>query len=244
MKPSDIMNLEELLRDLKGAYTMKKILVVDDEKNMRKIISDYLKANEMLVEMAADGEEALEMLAEDNFDLVILDVMMPKMDGWSVLRNIKKEKNIPVLMLTARAEENDEIFGLELGADDYIKKPFSPKILMARVQLLLKHYGEGEKEMIAAGRLKLNAKAHKIFLDDTLVELSSTEFNLLQYLMMNTGIALTRSQLMQNVWGYEYFEETRSVDTYIKRLRKNLKDASDYIKTVRGVGYRFEVPNE
>ncbi len=223
---------------------MKKILVVDDEKNMRKIISDYLKANEMLVEMAADGEEALEMLAENGFDLVILDVMMPKMDGWSVLRNIKKEKNIPVLMLTARGEENDEIFGLELGADDYVKKPFSPKILMARVQLLLKHYGEGEKEMIATGRLKLDAKAHKIFLDDALVELSSTEFKLLQYLMMNTGIALTRSQLMQNVWGYEYFEETRSVDTYIKRLRKNLKDASDYIKTVRGVGYRFEVPNE
>lgn len=223
---------------------MKRILVVDDEKNMRKIISDYIKSSEMAVETACDGEEALEMIEENHYDLVVLDVMMPKMDGWSVLRQIKKNKDIPVLMLTARSEENDEIFGLELGADEYIGKPFSPKILMARIALLLKRYEKIEDSKLIIGSIVLDQKAYKAFLDDELLKLSSTEFKLLEYLMLNQGIAVTREQLMKNVWGYEYFDDTRSVDTYIKRLRKSLKEASDYIVTVRGVGYRLEGPHE
>ena len=223
---------------------MKKILVVDDEKNMRKIISDYIKSNQMLVETACDGETALEMIEENNYDLIVLDVMMPKVDGWSVLREIKKHKEIPVLMLTARSEESDEIFGLELGADEYIGKPFSPKILMARIALLLKRYEKTEDSKLIIGPIVLDQKSYKTFLDDELLKLSSTEFKLLEYLMLNKGIALTREQLMKNVWGYEYFQDTRSVDTYIKRLRKSLKDASHYIVTVRGVGYRLEAPHE
>jgi len=223
---------------------LKKILVVDDEKNMRKIISDYIKSNQMLVETACDGETALEMIEENNYDLIVLDVMMPKVDGWSVLREIKKHKEIPVLMLTARSEESDEIFGLELGADEYIGKPFSPKILMARIALLLKRYEKTEDSKLIIGPIVLDQKSYKTFLDDELLKLSSTEFKLLEYLMLNKGIALTREQLMKNVWGYEYFQDTRSVDTYIKRLRKSLKDASHYIVTVRGVGYRLEAPHE
>lgn len=218
--------------------------MVDDEKNMRKIISDYIKSNQMLVETACDGQEALELIVENHFDLVVLDVMMPKMDGWSVLREIKKIQDMPVLMLTARSEESDEIFGLELGADEYIGKPFSPKILMARIGLLLKRYEKTEDSKHIIGRIHLDQKAYKAYLDSEILELSSTEFKLLEYLMLNKGIALTREQLMKNVWGYEYFEDTRSVDTYIKRLRKSLKDASDYIVTVRGVGYRLEAPDE
>jgi len=198
----------------------------------------------MLVETACDGETALEMIEENNYDLIVLDVMMPKVDGWSVLREIKKHKEIPVLMLTARSEESDEIFGLELGADEYIGKPFSPKILMARIALLLKRYEKTEDSKLIIGPIVLDQKSYKTFLDDELLKLSSTEFKLLEYLMLNKGIALTREQLMKNVWGYEYFQDTRSVDTYIKRLRKSLKDASHYIVTVRGVGYRLEAPHE
>jgi DNA-binding response OmpR family regulator len=198
----------------------------------------------MAVETACDGEKALEMIEEQDYDLIVLDVMMPKMDGWSVLRQIKKDKDIPVLMLTARSEESDEIFGLELGADEYIAKPFSPKILMARIALLLKRYDKIEDSKLIIGPIVLDQKAYKAFLDDELLKLSSTEFKLLEYLMLNKGIALTREQLMKNVWGYEYFDDTRSVDTYIKRLRKSLKEASDYIVTVRGVGYRLEAPHE
>lgn len=223
---------------------MAKILVVDDEKNIRKIISDYLKVNNMTVETAVDGEDAIVKLDEESFNLVILDVMMPKMDGWSVLRYIKKNHHLPVLMLTARGEDDDEIFGLELGADDYITKPFSPKVLVARVKRLLKHYEKKTEKIIDTGRITLDAKAFKVFLDDEILELSSTEFKLLEYLIKNTGVGLTREQLMKNVWGYDYFDEARSVDTYIKRLRKKLKDASDYIVTIRGIGYRFEVPHE
>lgn len=223
---------------------MKRILVVDDEKNMRKIISDYIRSNQMAVETACDGQEALEMIEEQHYDLVVLDVMMPQMDGWSVLREIKKEKDIPVLMLTARSEESDEIFGLELGADEYIRKPFSPKILMARIAMLLKRYEKTGDSKLIIGPIELDLKAYKVFLNDELLKLSSTEFKLLEYLMLNKGIALTRELLMKNVWGYEYFDDTRSVDTYIKRLRKSLKDASNYIVTVRGVGYRLEAPHE
>lgn len=223
---------------------MAKILVVDDEKNIRKIISDYLKVNNMTVETAVDGEDAIVKLDEESFNLVILDVMMPKMDGWSVLRHIKKNHHLPVLMLTARGEDDDEIFGLELGADDYITKPFSPKVLVARVKRLLKHYEKKTEKIIDTGRITLDVKAFKVFLDDEVLELSSTEFKLLEYLIKNTGVGLTREQLMKNVWGYDYFDEARSVDTYIKRLRKKLKDASDYIVTIRGIGYRFEVPHE
>lgn len=224
---------------------MKQILVVDDEKNMRKIIKDYLERENYLVDTATNGEEALEKLREKNdYNLVILDVMMPKLDGWSVLRIIKEKYNVPVMLLTARSEDYDELFGLELGADEYIKKPFSPKVLVARIQLILKRGILSKENREKFGAILLDEKAHKVYLNGQELDLTSTEFKLLVYFTKNHCLALSRNQIMENVWGYQYFEEARTVDTYIKRLRKKLNDASKYIVTIRGVGYRFEVTDE
>lgn len=220
---------------------MSKILVVDDEKALRDVLEDILKSNGYTVALAKDGQEAVEMTEQESFDLILLDVMMPKMDGWSVLREIRQKDTVPVIMLTARNLENDEVFGFELGADEYITKPFRKSILLARVKAVLKRAGSlDEKQVYAYKCLQLDKQAVKVFVNEEAIALSHTEFELLSILVQNEGIALTREQLLDKVWGLDYFGGLRTVDTHIKRLRNKLKEASKNIKTIRGVGYRFE----
>ena len=214
------------------------ILIVDDEVRMRRVIADYLHIKEYETVEAGDGVEALECFRAHHPDLVILDVMMPRMDGWQVLSEIRKTHKTPVIMLTARGEEADELQGFELGADEYIAKPFSLKILSARIEAILRRKSDAVLE--SPSRLRIDALAREVFVDNTAVALTYTEFQLLEYMSTNRGVALSRDQILNNVWPYDYDGDARTVDTHIKKLRSKLGDAGEQIKTVRGIGYRFE----
>ena len=221
-----------------------KILVVDDEARMRKLVKDFLSIKGFLVMEAADGEEAMEtFFAQKDIALIILDVMMPKMNGWEVLKTIRQYSRVPVIMLTARGEESDELMGFELGVDEYISKPFSPKILVARVEALLRRSlpGAGQQEILSAGGIVLDKTAHEVKIDGNPVELSFKEFELLAYFMENQGIALSREKILNNVWNYDYFGDARTIDTHVKKIRSKLGDCGDYIKTIWGMGYKFDV---
>ncbi len=219
-----------------------KILVVDDESRMRKLISDFLIKNNYDVKEAEDGEQAVDMFCADkDIDLIILDVMMPKMDGWQVCREIRKISSVPIVMLTARSDEQDELKGFELGVDEYISKPFSPKILMARVDAVFRRTGATEEEIIDIGGIVVNKAAHTVTIDNELIEVSHKEFELLTYFMENKGIALSREKILNNVWNYDYFGDARTIDTHVKKLRSKMGDRGDYIRTVWGMGYKFEV---
>lgn len=220
-----------------------KILVVDDESRMRKLVKDFLVREGYVVLEAGDGMEAMDLFYEDKeIALVILDVMMPKMDGWQVCREIREHSRVPVIMLTARSEERDELQGFELGVDEYISKPFSPKILVARVQAILRRtMGTDKNEQLDAGGIAIDKAAHQVTIDGKTVELSYKEFELLSYFVENQGLALSREKILNNVWNYDYFGDARTIDTHVKKLRSKLGDKGDYIKTIWGMGYKFEV---
>ena len=219
-----------------------KILVVDDESRMRKLVRDFLVKNNYEVVEAADGEEALNLFFEKNdIDLVILDVMMPKMDGWQVCREIREYSKIPIIMLTAKSDERDELLGFELGVDEYISKPFSPKILVARVEAILRRTGQAAAELIVeAGGIRLDKQAHSVTVEGKPVDLSYQEFELLAYFMENKGIALSREKILNGVWNYDYFGDARTIDTHVKKLRSKMGAKGELIKTIWGMGYKFE----
>lgn len=220
-----------------------KILVVDDESRMRKLVSDFLTKKNFQVLEAGDGEEAIDIFyAEKDVALIILDVMMPKMDGWEVCREIRKNSNVPIIMLTARGDERDELLGFELGVDEYISKPFSPKILVARVEAILRRTGQGNTEdTLSAGGIVIDKAAHIATVDGKTMDLSFKEFELLTYFLENQGIALSREKILNSVWNYDYFGDARTIDTHVKKLRSKMGDKGEYIKTVWGMGYKFEV---
>ena len=219
-----------------------QILVVDDESRMRKLVKDFLQREGYSVLEAGDGMEAMDIFYEQKIDLVILDVMMPRMDGWQTCREIRRDSTVPIIMLTARSEERDELQGFELGVDEYISKPFSPKILVARVGALLKRiYGTDAEEKIEAGGIELDKAAHQVQVDGNSIDLSYKEFELLTYFLENQGIALSREKILNNVWNYDYFGDARTIDTHVKKLRNKLGDKGNYIKTIWGMGYKFEV---
>ena len=220
-----------------------KILVVDDESRMRKLVKDFLVRQGYTVLEAADGMEAMDYFYEDkDIALIILDVMMPKMDGWQVCREIRMHSKVPIIMLTARSEERDELQGFDLGVDEYISKPFSPKILVARVEAILRRtQGSGNTDEISAGGIVVDKAAHTVMSDGSPVDLSFKEFKLLTYFIENQGIALSREKILNNVWNYDYFGDARTIDTHVKKLRSKLGDKGEYIKTIWGMGYKFEV---
>ena len=220
-----------------------KILVVDDESRMRKLVKDFLVRQGYTVLEAADGMEARDYFyADKDIALVILDVMMPKMDGWQVCREIRMHSKVPIIMLTARSEERDELQGFDLGVDEYISKPFSPKILVARVEAILRRtQGSGNTDEISAGGIVVDKAAHTVMSDGSPVDLSFKEFELLTYFIENQGIALSREKILNNVWNYDYFGDARTIDTHVKKLRNKLGDKGEYIKTIWGMGYKFEV---
>ena len=220
-----------------------KILVVDDESRMRKLVKDFLVRQGYTVLEAADGMEAMDYFYEDkDIALFILDVMMPKMDGWQVCREIRMHSKVPIIMLTARSEERDELQGFDLGVDEYISKPFSPKILVARVEAILRRtQGSGNTDEISAGGIVVDKAAHTVMSDGSPVDLSFKEFELLTYFIENQGIALSREKILNNVWNYDYFGDARTIDTHVKKLRSKLGDKGEYIKTIWGMGYKFEV---
>ena len=220
-----------------------KILVVDDESRMRKLVKDFLVREGYSVLEAENGIEAMDIFYEDkDISLVILDVMMPKMDGWQVCREIREESKVPIIMLTARSEERDELQGFELGVDEYISKPFSPKILVARVGAILRRTrGMTDGELLEAGGITLDKAAHIVKIDGQTLELSFKEFELLAYFMENEGIALSREKILNSVWNYDYFGDARTIDTHVKKLRSKLGKKGEYIKTIWGMGYKFEV---
>lgn len=219
------------------------ILVVDDESRMRKLIKDFLVAKGYDILEAKDGEEALHIFEEnlEKISLILLDVMMPKLDGWSVLRQIRQVSKVPIIMLTARGEEQDELFGFELGVDEYISKPFSPKILVARVEAILKRAKVVEKQIKDCGGIEIDKEGRTITVDGKMLELSLREYELLVYLVENENIALSRDKILNNVWNYDYYGDSRTIDSHIKKLRHKLGKRGKYIKTMRGVGYKFEV---
>ena len=222
----------------------EKILVVDDEPKLRKLVSDFLIKEGYEIEEAGDGEEALNKFLKnkEKYSLIILDVMMPKMDGWETLEEIRSESNIPVVMLTAKGEEADEVKGFKTGANDYVQKPFSPRILMARINAILNRSSAQKEKDLVKGIIKVDKMAHQVFVNEKEIELSFKEFELLTYLMENEGIALTREKLLSGVWDYDYFGDSRTIDTHIKKLRAKLGDkAGEYIKTIWGMGYKFKV---
>ena len=220
-----------------------KILVVDDEQRMRKLVRDFLTKQNFSVLEAADGEEAVDVFMENkDIVLVILDVMMPKMDGWQVCREIRAYSKVPIIMLTAKGAENDELLGFELGVDEYISKPFSPKILTARVDALVRRaYMVDGSECINIGGIEIDKAAHMVKIDGEEIELSFKEFELLSYFVENKGIALSREKILNNVWNYDYFGDARTIDTHVKKLRKKMGEKGDCIKTIWGMGYKFEV---
>ena len=220
-----------------------KILMVDDEERMRKLVKDFLTNKGFSVVEAGDGEEALEIFfAQKDIALILLDVMMPKMDGWQVCREVRETSKVPIIMLTARSEERDELQGFELGVDEYISKPFSPKILVARVNAILRRtFGTVGNDSLEAGGITVDKSAHIVKIDGTPVELSYKEFELLTYFIENQGIALSREKILNNVWNYDYFGDARTIDTHVKKLRSKLGDKGEYIKTIWGMGYKFEV---
>lgn len=220
-----------------------KILVVDDEARMRKLVHDFLVKSNYEVLEAADGEQAMDIFYSDkNIALIILDVMMPKMDGWEVCREIRETSKVPIIMLTARGDEQDELNGFDLGVDEYISKPFSPRILVARVEAILRRTnGRGSGDVLEVGGIVLDREAHRVTVDGKEIELSYKEFELLAYFMENVGIALSREKILNHVWNYDYFGDARTIDTHVKKLRSKLGDKGEYIKTIWGMGYKFEV---
>ncbi|MEF2734419.1 MAG: response regulator transcription factor [Blautia sp.] len=220
-----------------------RLLVVDDESRMRKLVRDFLVKQNFEVLEAQDGEEALDIFyANRDISLLILDVMMPKMDGWEVCRAIRKDSKVPIIMLTARGDERDELLGFELGVDEYISKPFSPKILVARVEAILRRTSSiGVDELLSAGGIEINKTAHIATIDGELMELSYKEFELLSYFLENQGIALSREKILNSVWNYDYFGDARTIDTHVKKLRSKMGKKGEYIKTIWGMGYKFEV---
>ena len=220
-----------------------KVLMVDDESRMRKLVSDFLTRKGYIVIEAGDGEEALDRFyADKDISLVILDVMMPKMNGWDVCREIRKNSKVPIIMLTAKSDESSELNGFECGADEYIAKPFSPKILTARVDALIRRsYSIDSSEVTDVGGIIIDKAAHIVKIDGQEIDLSFKEFELLTYFVDNKGLALSREKILNNVWNYDYFGDARTIDTHVKKLRKKLGDKGDYIKTIWGMGYKFEI---
>ena len=220
-----------------------KILAVDDESRMRKLVKDFLTKKGFAVIEAGDGEEAVDKFFEvKDIALIILDVMMPKMDGWQVCREIRQYSKVPIIMLTAKSDEKDELQGFDLGVDEYITKPFSPKILVARVEAILRRSNVlAADDTMEAGGIELNKAAHEVLIDGKSVELSYKEFELLAYFMSNQGVALSRERILNNVWNYDYFGDARTIDTHVKKLRSKLGAKGEYIKTIWGMGYKFEV---
>lgn len=219
------------------------ILIVDDESRMRKLIKDFLMAKGYSILEAEDGEKALQIFEENSekISLILLDVMMPKLDGWSVLRQIRQTSKVPIIMLTARGEEQDELFGFELGVDEYISKPFSPKILVARVEAILKRTQGETKQIKDYGGIEIDKEGRTVTIDGKTLELSLREYELLVYLVENENIALSRDKILNNVWNYDYYGDSRTIDSHIKKIRHKLGKRGKYIKTIRGVGYKFEV---
>ena len=220
-----------------------KILVVDDESRMRKLVRDFLEREGFEVLEAGDGVEAMDLFYEEKeVALVILDVMMPKMDGWQTLREIRQTSQVPVIILTARSEERDELQGFKLGVDEYISKPFSPKILVARVEAVLRRsHAVGVGEVLEAGGITVDKAAHQVKIDGKEIDLSFKEFELMAYFVENQGIALSREKILNNVWNYDYFGDARTIDTHVKKLRSKMGEKGNYIKTIWGMGYKFEV---
>ena len=218
-----------------------KILVVDDESRMRKLVKDFLTKKNFQVLEAGDGEEAMDVFyKEKDIALIILDVMMPKMDGWEVCREVRKNSKVPIIMLTARSDERDELLGFDLGVDEYISKPFSPKILVARVEALLERGGCGKNdERLQNSGIVIDKAAHQVTVDGQPIELSAKEFELLTYFLENSGRALSREQILNHVWNYDYYGDARTIDTHVKKLRSKMGEKGDLIKTVWGLGYKF-----
>ena len=219
------------------------VLVVDDESRMRKLVKDFLAQKGYKILEAADGEEALKTFEENKnkIGIVLLDVMMPKLDGWSVLRQIRQTSKVPIIMLTARGEEQDELFGFELGVDEYISKPFSPKILVARVEAILKRVKLSQNDIKDYGGIVIDSDGRTVKVDGKEIELSLREYELLKYLVDNVGIALSRDKILNNVWNYDYYGDSRTIDSHIKKIRHKLGKKGKYIETMRGVGYKFEI---
>ncbi len=219
-----------------------KILVVDDEARMRKLVKDFLSVKGFSVLEASNGEEAVDLFFEQkDIALIILDVMMPKMDGWETCRTIRKYSQVPIIMLTARSEERDELQGFNLGVDEYISKPFSPKILVARVEAILRRSNAVSSDLIEIGGIRIDKAAHQVTIDGQNIDLSYKEFELLTYFVENQGIALSREKILNNVWNYDYFGDARTIDTHVKKLRSKMGEKGDYIRTIWGMGYKFEV---
>ena len=219
-----------------------KILVVDDEARMRKLVKDFLSVKGFTVLEASNGEEAVDLFFEQkDIALIILDVMMPKMDGWETCRTIRKYSQVPIIMLTARSEERDELQGFNLGVDEYISKPFSPKILVARVEAILRRSNAVSSDLIEIGGIRIDKAAHQVTIDGQNIDLSYKEFELLTYFVENQGIALSREKILNNVWNYDYFGDARTIDTHVKKLRSKMGEKGDYIRTIWGMGYKFEV---
>ncbi len=221
-----------------------KVLVVDDEARMRKLVKDFLQRQDYTVIEAENGEQAVDIFFEEkDIALILLDVMMPKMDGWQVTREIRQFSKVPIIMLTARADERDELLGFDLGVDEYISKPFSPKILVARVNAVLRRSGKGDAEdVLEVGGIRVDKSAHQVTVDGKPIDLSFKEFELLQYFIENTGIALSREKILNAVWNYDYFGDARTIDTHVKKLRSKLGEKGEYIRTIWGMGYKFD-PN-
>ncbi|HIZ08250.1 MAG TPA: response regulator transcription factor [Candidatus Eubacterium avistercoris] len=220
-----------------------KILVVDDESRMRKLVRDFLVKNNFEVVEAEDGEQALDIFyADKDIALIILDVMMPRMNGWEVCREIRESSKVPIIMLTAKGDESDELQGFDLGVDEYISKPFSPKILVARVEAILRRTsGRNLNDVIEKGGIVIDKAAHRVTIDGKDIELSFKEFELLTYFVENAGLALSREKILNHVWNYDYFGDARTIDTHVKKLRSKMGDKGEYIKTIWGMGYKFEV---
>lgn len=220
-----------------------KILVVDDESRMRKLVKDFLSINGYDVLEASNGEEAIDVFVENkDIELVILDVMMPKMDGWETCTELRKISDVPIIMLTAKSDERDELLGFDLGVDEYISKPFSPKILVARVEAILRRTSNmNGEEIITVGEVVIDGLAHTVKVKDKPIDLSFKEFELLNYFVKNQGVALSREKILNNVWNYDYFGDARTIDTHVKKLRSKMGDKGNYIKTIWGMGYKFEV---
>ena len=219
-----------------------KVLMVDDEARMRKLVKDFLAIKGYKVIEAEDGEQAVDIFfKEKDIGLVILDVMMPKMDGWEVCRTLRRYSQVPIILLTARSEERDELLGFELGVDEYISKPFSPKILVARIEAILRRGNAGTGEILEAAGIRVDKDAHEASVDGQPVDLSNKEFELLTYFMENQGMALSREKILNNVWNYDYFGDARTIDTHVKKLRSKLGEKGELIKTIWGMGYKFEV---
>lgn len=219
-----------------------KILVVDDESRMRKLVKDFLNRAGYQVLEAGDGEEAVDVFfSTKGIDLLVLDVMMPRLDGWEVVREIRKVSEVPIIMLTAKDQENDELQGFDLGVDEYISKPFSPKILVARIEAILRRTRQQDGEVLKAGGIVLDEAAHMVTINDKSIDLSFKEFELLSYFMKNEGRALTRENILNQVWNYDYFGDARTIDTHVKKLRNKMGSKGAYIRTIWGMGYKFEV---